>query len=270
MKSLLNTLLILVAFAFAGQVNAQGTFVDDLNDVIDGAKDARDAAKGIRSALKTLTVDYFQLNNPTPNTAAYIATSNNGFADVEDAFDIISDAIAAAAAKNPQISTTTIDNLNDIVVDRVDAAAGEAFNLVNQINANNRSAARASAKVIRGLLNEAIQAAKAIIDEANALKTLPGVFNVRIVLEDAAGNPVGSNGIQGFFATEVGTNNLIWAGAQQGQDPYVFTNLPGGTYIFDGVQGYFDGVSSTQATISSSSPTNGAGEVEVTLIYWSE
>lgn len=271
MKTFFKTFLAIIVLSLAQETQAQTTFVDDLNDVIDYAKDTRTAARAVRQSLKNLVIDYFQLNNPNPNVNAYLASAQTEDGNIETATDEIQVSIYAASNKNPQVDPDDIADLASFIEGRSDFVQIESQNLANAIAVNNRSAARTAVQLIRGYLGQIIQSSNLIIDEANALKQTPEYFDVRIVLVDNNGNPItGSTGLQGYFAFDIANNQYIWAGSVQGQDPDLFPNLSAGTYTFGAVDGYFDGAGSNQVTISSSLPTNSDGEIEVELVYWSE
>lgn len=273
MKIFYKSILLLLLFGFSSQLSAQGTFVDDLNQAIDYAKESRDAGRNIKQALKNLAIDYFQLNNPSPNTNAYLAVVQVELGNIETAADEINYFINAAANKNAGIDPQTIAAWAGLIEGRGDFIEIESQALVNAIANGQRQAARTANNLIRGYVNEVIQTSVLIINEAKALRStpLPAFYDVRIQLVDNNGNPIiGSTGLQGYYAFDIANNSYIWAGSQQGQDPDLFPNLPAGTYTFGAVDGYFDGASSETATLSASSPTNSGGEIVVELVYWSE
>ncbi len=92
-------------------------------------------------------------------------------------------------------------------------------------------------------------------------------FNVRVELEDRYGDPVGPNGLQGYFAIEQETGEVFYP--TRSYDDNVFENLPEGTYHFGAYDGYFDGASSSVVTLAQDLIDDN-GFVVVTLRYWSE
>jgi|GEM_PF-724195 len=273
MKQFYQPLLIALLMSLSSMLPAQSPFVSDLNQTIQYGKESRDAARNIKQALRNLAIDYFQMNNPTPNTAAYLGVVQTELNNIETAADEVNFFINAAASKNGNIDPQNITAWASLIEGRGDFVDIESQNLANAISNGQRQAARTANNLVRGYLNEIIQASVSIINEAKALRStpMPVFYDVRIQLVDNNGNPInGSTGLQGYYAFDGATNTYIWAGSQQGQDPDLFPNLAAGTYTFGAVDGYFDGASSETVTLSASSPTNSDGEIEVELVYWSE
>jgi glutamyl/glutaminyl-tRNA synthetase len=266
MKIALRTLLAICVLALAGTANAQTT-TQRLNNVIDFAKDIKSFAKDNRSALKTLTVDYFQMNNPTPNVAAYLAAMQLAQSNIESLQDDIFSEINFAAQQNSDIDPTNIQAWASQIEAREDFVQNESQALATNIAANQRQAARANVIAIRGYLGEQIQLANQIIAEAKAYKKRQTTYNVRIELVDNNGNPVGPNGLQGYWAFDQFKGVYLYPTNQTGDQ---FSNLPGGTYTFGAFDGYFDGASSEVVTLDNSQPTDANGFIVVQLVYWSE
>ncbi|TPN85148.1 hypothetical protein [Aquimarina algicola] len=92
-------------------------------------------------------------------------------------------------------------------------------------------------------------------------------FDVRIELVDRNGNPVGPNGLRGYFAIDQETGETFYP--FRSEDHNVFKGLPQATYRFDAHDGYFDGASSQIVTLQQNMVASD-GFIVVTLQYWSE
>ncbi len=92
-------------------------------------------------------------------------------------------------------------------------------------------------------------------------------FDVKIELVDRFGQPVGPNGLQGYFAINQDTGEVFYP--NRSDDDNVFRFLPEGSYRFDAYDGYFDGASSSFVTLSEEL-VDPNGYIIVTLRYWSE
>lgn len=267
MKTTLRTLLTVCLIAMASMVNAQ-TATNRLNNVIDFSKDLKTFVKDNQSALKTLTIDYFQNNNTNPNVAGYLAAMQLAQSNVESLQDDITAEIYAAANLNSAIDPTNIAAWASQIEAREDYVQNESQTLATAIANGQRQAARTSVQLIRGYLSEQLQLANQIIAEARIWKGRLSTYNVRIELVDNNGNPiVGSTGLQGYWAFDQFTSTYIY---EDYYNPGQFLSLPGGTYTFGAFDGYFDGASSEVVTLNNSSPTDANGFIVVRLTYWSE
>lgn len=270
MKTILRTFLAVIFLASAGNLSAQ-TANARLQNTINLAKDIKTYVKDNRSALKTLTIDYFQNNNPSPNVAAYIAAMQLAQSNVESLQDDIVVEIQAAANLNSNVVATNILAWASQIEAREDFIQNESQVLTAAITNGQRQAARASVVLIRGYLGEQIQLANKIIEEARANKKRLTTYNVRIELVDNNGNPInGNTGLQGYWAFDQFTSTYTYSGQGQSLQNFVFMNLPGGTYTFGAFDGYFDGAGRRDVTLSNQSPTDANGYIVVQLTYWSE
>lgn len=263
MKKLLLSLIAVLALVTATQ--AQTTYLQDLDQVISLAEDCRGYARNTREALRNLAIQYFQLGNPNPNVAAYLAVMDVNMGALESAQDDITMYANFAKQKNPAIDVSDILAWASQLEAREDFVRIQSANLANAIAANNVPAARAANNLIRGYLNEQIAISNDIIASAEAQKLVPQVYNVRIVLVTSQGQPVGSNGLQGYYGVDP-LGNYIWPTNQEGD---LFEGLSAGTYTFGAINGYFDGASSETVTLTPAL-VNANGEVIVNLVYWSE
>lgn len=263
MKKLLLSLIAVLTLVTASQ--AQTTYLQDLDQVISLAEDCRGYARNTREALRNLAVQYFQLGNPNPNVAAYLTVMDVNMAALESAQDDITMYANFAKQKNPAIDVSDILIWASELEAREDYVRIQSANLANAIAVNNVPAARAANNLIRGYLSEQIAISNDIIVSAEAQKLVPQVYNVRIVLVNSLGQPVGANGLQGYYGVDP-LGNYIWPTNQEGD---LFEGLSAGTYTFDAIDGYFDGASSTTVTLSPAL-VNANGEVVVNLVYWSE
>lgn len=264
MKRLFLSLFALLTLVSASQAQTT-TFTQDLDQVIALAQDCRSYARNTRDALRSLAVQYFQLGNPNPNVSAYLAVMDLNMGLLESAQDDIFWYAGQAKLKNPAIDVTDIQAWASQLEAREDYVRIQSTNLANAIAANNVPAARAANNLIRGYLTEQIAISNDIIASAEAQKLIPQVYNVRIVLVNAQGQPVGSNGLQGYYGVDP-LGNYIWPTNQEGD---LFEGLSAGTYTFDAIDGYFDGASSATVTLTPAL-VNANGEVIVNLVYWSE
>jgi hypothetical protein len=264
MKKILLTLFTMLVLVGAGRAQTT-TFIQDLDQIIAYANDCKGFATSTRSALRSLAIQYFQLGNPNPNVAAYLTVMDANMSGMESTADEIILSARNAATKNPALDVSSILSWASQLEAREDFIRNQSATLANAIALNNVPAARAANNLIRGYLNEQISISNDIIANAQFLKTIPQAYNVRITLVDHLGNPVGGNGLQGYFA-ENSSNQIIWPTNQEGD---LFEGLSGGTYTFGAIDGYFDGASSTTVTLTASL-IQANGEVVVSLVYWSE
>lgn len=102
--------------------------------------------------------------------------------------------------------------------------------------------------------------------QTHDLNNVTLAFDVRIELVDNNGQPVGSHGLQGFWAKNLATGQYIYPNYYSYDQ---FLNLPAGTFTFGAFDGYFDGASSETLTIGQSL-TGSDGFIVVQLVYWSE
>lgn len=267
MKKTVTYMLLLVMALFGGQIQAQNTFVDDLEECVNLGQDIQTWATQNRSALRTLTIDFFQYNNPNPDVAGYLATMQTLQGNIEAAQDDITYYANQAASKNPNIDVSNITYWASQIEAREDYVQIESQNLATAIANGNRQQARAAVVAIRGYLAEQISLANDIINEATALQSTPSnSYNVRIQLIYNGVPYNGSTTLQGFYGYDHQTSQYFYPDYQ---DDHLFSGLTGGTYTFDSFDGYFDGTGSTTVTLIPSL-VNGNGEVVVNLSYWSE
>ncbi len=103
--------------------------------------------------------------------------------------------------------------------------------------------------------NEAVSQTDIVVNQKSI-----AAFDVLIKLVDEnTGKQVDPTTLPGYAATNLETGETSYTSRRAVN---LFENLPVGTYRFDAYDGYFDGASSTVATVS-------ADQV-VTLKYWSE
>lgn len=270
MKTLLRSTVLFLMLLSVGQLFAQATATDRLNDVISYAEDIDDLARHTRRALRTLVIDYFQQNNTNPNVAAYLAVMTSDMSDIEEAQDEIYWLIGSAAQLNSAIDPANIQNWASQIEAREDAVQNQSNALQSAIQSNNRQAARVAVRAIRAALAEMIVFSDQIIDEATNYLSIAQTYNVRIVLyETFSGNyiPYTSTGLQGFYAQDQSTQQYIYPDYYGNQDE--FLNLSSGTYTFGAYDGYFDGAGSNTVTLDPSL-VGSDGYITVELSYWSE
>jgi hypothetical protein len=259
------TLILLGLLMVAGMQAQNTSFSQNLDQVILAAREVRSDARYTRDILRSLALDYFQFNNPNPNVSGYLAVMNARMATIDAATDVIVDNANAALLKNPGIDISDILVWAADIDARISLISTQSQNLATAIGQNNRQAAQAANVATRTYLNEQISIANDIIYSAQQQKLVAQYYNVRISLVNPNGTPVGSNGLQGYYATDA-TGGYVFPTSQDG---LVFEALPGGTYTFSAINGYFDGAGSNTVTLAPSM-INSNGEVIVELIYWSE
>lgn len=269
MKTLHKTLILLTLFltAWTTRAQAQTTFIQDLEEVVNLAQDIRTAAVTNRTALRNLAIQYFQLNNPNPNVAAYLSVMSTQQGIIESNHDDINTYAWSAEGKNPNIDVSNITYWSSQIEAREDYIQIQSQALATAIANNNPQAAQIAAQYVRVYLNEQILFADQIAVEAADLQSVPMNYNVRIVLVDYNGDPyTNSHGLRGWYAQDQNTNDMIYPDYW---DADLFSNIPAGTYIFGAYNGYWDGASPVLLTLSPEM-VNGNGEVIVELTYWSE
>ena len=265
MKRVILSFVMLVCLLATSQAQST-TFVQDLDQVILAARDARTAARTTRDQLRSLALDYFQFNNPTPNVAGYLAVMNANMTIVENATDVIVAKANSALLKNSAIDIT------DLIVwaAEVDLRAGyvrtQSQVLATAIGQNNRQAAQQANIATRTYLGEQILIAADIINSAQAQKLIAQVYNVRITLVNSQGQTLPNYLAGNYYAEDLSNQQILWPTSQDG---LVFEGMPAGTYQFSAIPGYFDGAGSSTVTLNPSM-INADGEVIVQLLYWSE
>lgn len=259
------TLAILCLFLTSQTISLQASAIDDLNEVITFANQAKNNAKAARTAAADLAVVYFQMNDN--NVGGFIAQIYNEMSELEEASDEIIFYIQQAANQNPAIDPSDIADWASELEGLEDQVNNEAQNLLQLINAGQRSAARASYRQLRSYLNQQISIAKQIRLEAIALKSVAQIYNVRIELLYNGQVYNGSTTLGGYYAYNQDLNQYFYPDYYG--DDNQFLNLPAGTYTFGSYDGYFDGTNSVTLTLDPS--LQGAdGFVVVQLNYWSE
>jgi hypothetical protein len=253
---------------FVSYTNAQQSVLDDLDETFDSAEVIRIEAVRVRAALKTLTVDYLVNNNPNPDVATYLQIMDGSMEVVEEFSDEVNYFIGSAAQGNANIDPTSIQSKASEIEGNEDFVRIKSAELQTAIQQNNRNLARSLIRHIRrDLLNNQINLAKAIKEEATALKTVATVYNVRIELVDEqSGASVPAGTLSGYAATNQDTGEIFYTDYYNFDS---FSNLPAGTYRFDAYDGYFDGASSAIVTLDPSL-VGPDGFITVTLNYWSE
>jgi hypothetical protein len=269
-----HILVFLLVSLFTFTTNAQSDFSDDLDQVSLAALESKDAAKSVGIAFRTLAISYFVQQNQNPNTTAYLNVLESGYADIQSALQDVIYFAEEAQANNPNADISQIEDWAQLIENQSESVWEESQDLVQYIEADQAQAALSVAQGIRADILEIIGLSRNIALAAQDLKDTPlptPLYDVRIVLEDSYGNKItGSTGLQGYYAYNDETDEYFFSGEYQGQDPDVFNDLPEATYTFGAFNGYFDGAGSNTVTLSSELPLNSEGEVEVTLIYWSE
>ncbi len=252
---------------FVANTYAQQSVLDDLDETFDSAEVIRIEAKRVKAALKTLTVDYLVNNNVNADVATYLQVMDVGMEVVEEFSDEVIFFIGQAAQGNSNIDPTSIQSKASTIEGNEDFVRIRSAELATAIQQNNRNTARQLIREIRSLLNNQISLAKAIKEEATALKAVATVYNVRIELVDErTGASVPAGTLPGYAATNQATGQIFYTDYYNFDS---FSNLPAGTYRFDAYDGYFDGASSAIVTLDPSL-VNANGEIIVTLNYWSE
>lgn len=260
-----KSLLAFTLTLFALQLPAQ-TAVDYLNDIKSSANVIKQNARTTKQALRTLSIEYFQQGNPNPNVAGYLAQMNSDVVTIEDELDELLDAAQSAYTLNNNLDFSDITAWAGIIGVQNQNVFDSSDDLQADIAAGNTQGATVFVQDIRFSLNQIIQLSNQIRTAAQALKSVATTYNVRIELVDNNGQPVGGNGLQGFWAQDQATGQYIYPGYYNSDQ---FLNLSGGTYTFGAFDGYFDGASSTTVTLSQNL-VGADGFIVVQLVYWSE
>jgi hypothetical protein len=263
MKKLFLTTIALLLLVTIGR--AQGTWQFDLSEVIAHTEAGRDNAYDTKSALHTLAVQYFVLGNPNPNVNAYLTAMDDYMNSLEFMAGEAHIYAEIAFSKNTELDIADILAWTDHIIARVGDVRTQSANLACAIALGNTGAAATANGLLNAYLDEIVGISNDIIFNANYLLSTPTSYTVRITLVDYLGNPVGSNGLQGYYGLD-SQNNYIDATNQDGD---LFEGLAPGTYTFAAYNGYWDGASSETVTLSPSL-INGNGEVVVQLVYWVE
>ncbi len=263
MKKLILSTIALVLSLTA--VRAQGTWQFDLSEVIAHTEAGIDNANDTKSALHTLAVQYFVCNNPNPDVTTFLAAVENYMSSMEFMASEAHIYAEIAASKNTELDIADILAWTDNIIDRTQDVRTQAVVLTNAIGQNNSAAAATANGLLNAYLDELVGISNDVIFSANYLLNTPTSYNVRIVLVDYLGNPVGSNGLQGYYGVDP-SNQYIWPTNQEGD---LFEGLAPGTYCFDAINGYWDGASGACVTLDPSLIDEN-GEVVVELVYWSE
>ncbi len=258
--AVLCSLLMLCAF----QPRLQATAIEDLDQVIFFANQAKNNAKDAREAARDLAILYFQMNDD--NIDGYIQVIFNEMGELEEASDEIIFYINRAASQNPNIDPSDIQDWASHLEGLEDQVLNEASNLQTLIANGQRSEARASYRHLRSLLRQQIDLANEIVAEANELKLLPPVYNVRIELIYNGQVYNGSTTLGGFYAFNQDLQEYFYPDYIEDN---LFNDLPAGTYTFGSYDGYFDGTGTTEVTLDPAL-IGQDGFIVVQLSYWSE
>jgi hypothetical protein len=265
MKKFLLSAIALLLLVTAGRAQQQGSWQFDLSEVIAHTEAGIDNADATKDALHTLAVQYFVLCNPNPNVSAYLTAMDDNMNSLEFMAGEAHIYAEIAFTKNSNLDISDILAWTDDIVTRVGDVRTQSANLASAIAANNVSAAATANGLLCAYLNEIVGISNDIIFSANYLLSTPTTYTVRIALVDHLGNPVGSNGLQGYWGLDP-SNTYIYATNQEGD---LFEGLAPGTYTFGAFNGYWDGASSETVTLTPAL-VNANGEVVVELVYWSE
>ena len=263
MKRLFLSVFALLVLVTVGR--AQGTWQFDLSEVIAHTEAGRDNAADTKDALHTLAVQYFVLCNPNPDVNAYLTAMDEYMNSLEFMAGEAHIYAEIAFSKNTELDISDILAWTDDIVARVGDVRTQSANLACAIAANNVGAAATANGLLNAYLDEIVGVSTDIIFSANYLLSIPTSYTVRITLVDYLGNPVGSNGLQGYWGLDP-QNNYIYATNQEGD---LFEGLAPGTYTFGAFNGYWDGASSETVTLTPALIDEN-GEVVVELVYWSE
>lgn len=272
MKKTTQLVLMTAFLAFSGiKLRAQNTVSAQLNEVITAAENMKTTANQAKTTLKTLVVDYFVNNNPTPNTTAFLSKLNQELTAIETEITNAYTQVYEAESLSPNIDVSTVEDLGqDVQTEVYQLKATDAPSLVTAIENDVVNDAYLLNTKIRTRLDAIISISESVIAEAINLQSTPYIFKVRITLVDErTGASVPVNTIQGYSATNTQTNQHYYTQEYQGDPVDIFPALPEGTYTFDGRDGYFDGTGSKTVTLSNAL-VGSDGYIVVTLKYWSE
>lgn len=265
MKNIYRIFLALCLCFVVTEAAAQ-TATDFLDDIQTSTQLVKQRARSTKQALRNLAVDYFQLGNPNPNVAGYLVQMNSDVSAIENELDNILDFAQSAYSLNNNLDFADIVSWVNTMYVQNNNVFDTSDDLQAAIASGDQQGAQVFVQDIRFSLNQLIQLANLVRDEAEALKSVAISYNVRIELVDNNGQPVGPNGLQGYYAQDLATGQYIYP------DYYTwdqFLGLPGGTYTFGAFNGYFDGASSNTVTLDPSL-VGSDGFIVVQLVYWSE
>ncbi|MGG8494985.1 hypothetical protein ACQY1Q_01095 [Tenacibaculum sp. TC6] len=271
MKKTTQTLLVLAMTVFSSfQVAAQQTTETALDNVISSAETIKNTAEQAKTTVKTLVVDYLVMNDPTPNTEAFLLQIKQELQTIEEYTNKAYSAVYEAESLNPSIDVANVEDLGQEIQSASYQINNNSQALVTAINSQNNEEVTRLNTLLRNSLNAIIGFTEDMQIEATNLKAVPEIFKVRIQLVDErTGAPVSADTIHGYAATNVATNQHYYTQERQGDPINEFLALPEATYRFDGFDGYFDGTGSKVVTLSSDLVQQD-GYIIVTLSYWSE
>ncbi|MBI1191774.1 MAG: hypothetical protein GC205_01180 [Bacteroidetes bacterium] len=265
-NAFLRNAAVATLLLWAPALQAQ-TATSFLNDVLGAAGTINTDVAANGNALKSLVIDFFILNNPSPDADGFVALTTLRQSAIEGAQDDATAAIGHAAALDSYINPANIQTWSAQIEGLGDAIVAKSAVLRSLILAGDATAAYPVALSIRADLTQQFNLSKQIAREAAYYKQAQQAFNVRILLEDYLGNPVtGSTGLYGYYAYNEYTGEYVYP-------DYIFADefpdLRGSTYTFGAYPGYFDGASSRRVTLKASQE-GPDGFIPVTLQYWSE